>query len=907
MQEGSIMIPKDSTVPSDATQIGQSPETRRKQGPESPARPARIATKSKIERSVRIPAGSSESTESPPLTKKVSKGKIDFEAAPGSPNPTVKRHREGKARIEALAQLLENPERLSPDELYSRLTTFNEEMKTIPHLWDKPTIPSLFNNVSTPEKSRVSPEVHGNWLNDEKSFAGFMHPTLETRLAMLKALFTNEITRHVQLGNPFVIWLKHPGTGPVFPISSETFAQLQKEKSRTLSTEAGPITVSYGEIREDASGQKVGKFTISGTISGREVTRELEWPLDTLALGDDLQIELESSRDHDSYAFKDKSGKTLHTIEVGQIQWDDFQPTTILQLHEVATWLTEAPKASAACRAGVGRTGTIYVACRMKEWIKDHPGEALTKERLLSIIAEARLNRDPQIVQTKEQLALLVEYMNYLNNNPDLPFTESLKRLEHTPQAGRNTGHRVGKYFRDEHIAELLTKECKTVQEQQAREATLDTFFSDHACCPITGQNFVDPVITNTGYTYERSAILNWLKDPRHTCPMSRAQIYSLEPDLFMQRLMSVLYKRASETIPDTKEAKSAHEALKELLIDEPLHWCRVLSAVMPKNCYFIRKKSVGGANEFVIEFRGKDKVLKQSFHINEEGKFQPEGQSGHSFNTLEELVKALSESEEKKHVVGPTPPQRLTPEKIEELNSAMGKEAFLLNRFADSTLMTLIKHFEMRFEDSEEIGKKSAVSLAGYVRAGQLPASFPCFTYRKLERDGRESRYRLGIVNGQVCDVEFVNLQASSKEECLAKLKSDPKLSAEQIANAEEFIKIAKLPRKEKANYVARLEKSSKFSPEQKDAIIAELKKLESFSKKEKIDYIQNLIIGKLSPKQKAAYIEELEKIADQVEFPDVTLFIPTNKPVNKQELKLASIKEEQVVESISNGYVVR
>ena len=43
--------------------------------------------------------------------------------------------------------------------------------------------------------------------------------------------------------------------------------------------------------------------------------------------------------------------------------------------------------------------------------------------------------------------------------------------------------------------------------------------------CPITLELFVDPVLASDGYTYERSAIVEWVKNHHDTSPMTREKI----------------------------------------------------------------------------------------------------------------------------------------------------------------------------------------------------------------------------------------------------------------------------------------------------------------------------------------------------------------------------------------------
>jgi len=49
-----------------------------------------------------------------------------------------------------------------------------------------------------------------------------------------------------------------------------------------------------------------------------------------------------------------------------------------------------------------------------------------------------------------------------------------------------------------------------------------ETEILDALTCPITLELFVDPVLASDGYTYERSAIIEWIKHHNGTSPMTR-------------------------------------------------------------------------------------------------------------------------------------------------------------------------------------------------------------------------------------------------------------------------------------------------------------------------------------------------------------------------------------------------
>jgi hypothetical protein len=58
-----------------------------------------------------------------------------------------------------------------------------------------------------------------------------------------------------------------------------------------------------------------------------------------------------------------------------------------------------------------------------------------------------------------------------------------------------------------------------------ASEKENDTFILNALTCPITLELFVDPVLADDGHTYERSAIVEWIKYHNGTSPMTRQRI----------------------------------------------------------------------------------------------------------------------------------------------------------------------------------------------------------------------------------------------------------------------------------------------------------------------------------------------------------------------------------------------
>jgi hypothetical protein len=70
-------------------------------------------------------------------------------------------------------------------------------------------------------------------------------------------------------------------------------------------------------------------------------------------------------------------------------------------------------------------------------------------------------------------------------------------------------------------------------------EGQADSFILNALTCPITLELFVDPVLADDGYTYERTAIMEWIKHHNETSPMTRQSIRTkeLKPNLVIKQL----------------------------------------------------------------------------------------------------------------------------------------------------------------------------------------------------------------------------------------------------------------------------------------------------------------------------------------------------------------------------------
>lgn len=676
----------------------------------------------------------------------------------------------------ALNTLVHEAKGLSAGQMMQRLNSFNGAIK---EHWDtsQTSSPSgaLFNNIKSPEKTRIAPNIHANWLDDKKTIGGFMYPTNSSRPEVLATFMENGITSHTHLANDFAVWLLHDNTGPLFPMSSETFKKLQGERS--VQTEIGEVKATFGEI-SSREGKLFGSITVSGMVRGVPVKRTLIWPLDSTEIKPGLRMELVSKGDRDVYQYKDSENRVLHTLEVNSILWKDFDSISPTDLHKLASRMLETKPASAGCRAGVGRTGTLFVAAKMLEWAKANPQKELTNDMILRFIAEGRVNRDQQLVQTESQMALLLNYKNYLNSNPELSLGDRMQRLQ--ADLDHISNHVVGKSIleivaKHPDIKDILTNPNRPMSA--ADEALVDMIY-EALVDPISQELIKDPVLSPYGHTFEKETIEKWLtvKQREHrgvlgfsphmpsTCPLTREPltVAQLQPDVFVQRLLSLLLQRGENFKPATVEGKAMMGEVERLIVKEPIAWCRLLSTMMPQNSYFVRRKGIGGENDFVLEYRGAVRVQKCGFRVNAEGKLQPLTPGSPRFASVQDLVNWLS-SQDVKHRFN-TPPQALSKDEIVVLNNSMGKGQFLENLHRDESQTNLIRHLEQRFEEekvSPEILKN------GFVRASILPCSFPCFTHVRLGKKG-VIKQRCCLHEGRICSVKSAPLKnVANVEQC--------------------------------------------------------------------------------------------------------------------------------------------
>ncbi|KAL7175142.1 hypothetical protein ACSBR2_028862 [Camellia fascicularis] len=94
------------------------------------------------------------------------------------------------------------------------------------------------------------------------------------------------------------------------------------------------------------------------------------------------------------------------------------------------------------------------------------------------------------------------------------------KSVRHTPS--RSYGHVTSQVLENSSLNESDERSHSCVSLPLSENLTSQSRPPKDFVCPITGQFFSDPVTLETGQTYERKAIQEWMKRGNTTCPITR-------------------------------------------------------------------------------------------------------------------------------------------------------------------------------------------------------------------------------------------------------------------------------------------------------------------------------------------------------------------------------------------------
>jgi len=87
--------------------------------------------------------------------------------------------------------------------------------------------------------------------------------------------------------------------------------------------------------------------------------------------------------------------------------------------------------------------------------------------------------------------------------------------------------------------------------------------------CPITHEIMRDPLMSRSGHSFERQAILTWLVEHNHTCPLTRQPLNAsaLIPNRALQMRIEAWCVQNDVPVQETATNKTAAPNLENILI----------------------------------------------------------------------------------------------------------------------------------------------------------------------------------------------------------------------------------------------------------------------------------------------------------------------------------------------------
>ena len=137
---------------------------------------------------------------------------------------------------------------------------------------------------------------------------------------------------------------------------------------------------------------------------------------------DGMEVTLINSQDNThTYQVVDKSTRRQHTVQRHHFRhWKDHQGADVNKLNDLATLLNEQRLENVAvhCRAGVGRTCTVYSAAVLQNKVANGELTAANKDEVIDkVILDMRMARGAKAVQTADQRLLLSDLVDKLLQN----------------------------------------------------------------------------------------------------------------------------------------------------------------------------------------------------------------------------------------------------------------------------------------------------------------------------------------------------------------------------------------------------------------------------------------------------------------------------------------------------------
>lgn len=165
-------------------------------------------------------------------------------------------------------------------------------------------------------------------------------------------------------------------------------------------------------------------------------------------------------------------------------------------------------------------------------------------------------NRGQTPERVKEVTRALILYNSRLQTGKISPIINDFKSKNYVDEFGNEIENEEEVQVHRQEIQELFSKfkhtivapeEHKETREQmQKLKSILGDRLPPEFICPITGEIFQDPVMTEDGQTYERFAIAEWFKNGNNKSPLSGVHLNNtkLIPNSSLKKLIEDYQKR---------------------------------------------------------------------------------------------------------------------------------------------------------------------------------------------------------------------------------------------------------------------------------------------------------------------------------------------------------------------------
>ena len=122
----------------------------------------------------------------------------------------------------------------------------------------------------------------------------------------------------------------------------------------------------------------------------------------------------------------------------------------------------------------------------------------------------------------------VISYLTKISNKHKIPFIDLLEEWQQHIQSPPTT---------NTSSESKSSSETKTTTSSTPPATPIE--IPDEFACPILGTLMIDPVVTSDGHTYERNAILHWLKE-KDTSPKTMKKL--INKNVIPNHVVSLIY-----------------------------------------------------------------------------------------------------------------------------------------------------------------------------------------------------------------------------------------------------------------------------------------------------------------------------------------------------------------------------